>query len=161
MIRVYNYMTIGLVLTGLTAFATYSLSFQEVGGQPVPTALGHALFGTPLMWLIMLAPLGMVFYISFRINRMSVATAQAWFWGYAALLGVSLSFIFIAYTAASITQVFFITAATFGAMSLWGYTTKRDLSAMGSFLMMGLIGIIIAMVVNFFLASSALISPSP
>jgi FtsH-binding integral membrane protein len=156
MIRVYNYMTIGLVLTGLTAFATYSLSFQNVGGQLQPTALGHALFGTPLMWLIVLAPLGMVFYISFRINKMSVGTAQAWFWGYAALLGVSLSFIFIAYTAASITQVFFITAATFGAMSLWGYTTKRDLSAMGSFLVMGLIGVIIAMVVNMFLASSAL-----
>ncbi len=156
MIRVYNYMTIGLVLTGLTAFATYSLSFQEVGGQLQPTALGRALFGTPLMWVVMLAPLGMVFYLTFRISKMSVGTAQAWFWGYAALLGVSLSFIFIAYTAASITQVFFITAATFGAMSLWGYTTRRDLSAMGSFLMMGLIGVIIAMVVNIFLASSAL-----
>ena len=156
MIRVYNYMTIGLVLTGLTAFGTYALSFQEVGGQLVPTALGQALFGGPLMFVIIFAPLALVFYLSFRINRMSVAAAQATFWIYAALLGVSLSFIFLAYAASSITQVFFITAATFGAMSLWGYTTSRDLTGWGSFLFMGLIGIVIAMVVNIFLGSSAL-----
>ncbi len=156
MIRVYNYMTIGLVLTGLTAFGTYSLSFTEVGGQLQMTSFGQALFGSPLMWVIILAPLAMVFFLSFRIGKMSVGAAQATFWGYAALLGVSLASIFAVYTAASITQVFFITAATFGAMSLWGYTTKRDLTGMGSFLFMGLIGIIIASLVNIFLASSAL-----
>jgi uncharacterized protein len=156
MLRVYNYMTIGLVLTGLTAFGTYSLSFQDVGGQLVPTALGQALFGGPLMYVIIFAPLALVFFLSFRISRMSVGAAQATFWGYAALLGVSLSFIFLAYTASSITQVFFITAGTFGAMSLWGYTTKRDLTGVGSFLFMGLIGIVIASIVNIFLASSAL-----
>jgi FtsH-binding integral membrane protein len=156
MLRVYNYMAIGLALTGLTAFGTYTLSFQDVGGQLEPTALGQALFGTPLMYVIIFAPLALVFFLSFRIGKMSVAAAQATFWGYAALLGVSLSFIFLAYTASSITQVFFITAGTFGAMSLWGYTTQRDLTGMGSFLFMGLIGIIIASIVNAFLGSSAL-----
>ena len=156
MLRVYNYMTIGLVLTGLTAFGTYSLAFQEVGGQLSYTALGQALFGSPLMWVIVLAPLAMVFFLSFRIGSMSVGAAQATFWGYAALLGVSLSIIFAAYTAASITQVFFIAAATFGAMSVWGYTTKRDLTGMGSFLFMGLIGVVLASIVNIFLGSSAL-----
>jgi len=156
MLRVYNYMTIGLVLTGLTAYGTFALSFNEVAGQLVPTALGEALFGSALMWVVVFAPLALVFFLSFRINKMSVGAAQLTFWVYAALLGVSLSFIFVAYTATSITQVFFITAATFGAMSLWGYTTKRDLTGMGSFLFMGLIGIIIASIVNIFLASSAL-----
>jgi hypothetical protein len=156
MIRVYNYMTSGLVLTGITAYLTYVLSFNEVGGQLVPTALGQALFGTPLMYVIIFAPLALVFFLSFRIDRMSVGAAQATFWVYAGLLGVSLSFIFIAYAMSSITQVFFITAATFGTMSLWGYTTSRDLTGWGSFLFMGLIGIIIAMVVNIFLGSSAL-----
>jgi hypothetical protein len=156
MLRVYNYMTVGLVLTGLAAFGTYALSFRSVGGHLVPTALGQALFGSPLMFVVIFAPLALVFYLSFRIDRMSVGAAQATFWIYAALLGVSLSFIFLAYAASSITQVFFITAATFGAMSLWGYTTSRDLTGIGSFLFMGLIGIVIAMVVNIFLASSAL-----
>jgi FtsH-binding integral membrane protein len=156
MLRVYNYMTIGLVLTGLTAFGTYSLAFNEVNGQLVPTALGQALFGSPLLWVIVLAPLGLVFFLSFRIGSMSVGAAQATFWIYAALLGVSLSTIFVAYTATSITQVFFIAAATFGAMSLYGYTTSRDLTGMGSFLFMGLIGIIIASIVNIFLQSSGL-----
>ena len=118
------------------------------------TSLGAAIFASPLQWVIMLAPLGLVFFLSFRIQKMSVGAAQLTFWVFAALLGVSLSSIFVVYTATSITQVFFISAATFGAMSLWGYTTKRDLTGMGSFLFMGLIGIIIAMVVNIFLASS-------
>jgi FtsH-binding integral membrane protein len=108
------------------------------------------------MWVIILAPLAMVFFLSFRIGKMSVAAAQTTFWVFAALLGVSLSTIFVVYTATSITQVFFITAATFGAMSLYGYTTKRDLTGLGSFLFMGLIGVIIAMLVNLFLQSSAL-----
>ena len=108
------------------------------------------------MWVLMLAPLGLVFFLSFRISKMSVGAAQTTFWAYAALLGVSLASIFAVYTATSITQVFFITAATFGAMSLWGYTTKRDLTGMGSFLFMGLIGIIIAIDRRHLLASTAL-----
>ena len=156
MIRVYNYMAIGLVLTGLAAFATFNLSFTDVGGQLALTPIGQALFGSPLMWVLVLAPLGLVFFLSFRISKMSVGAAQATFWGYAALLGVSLGAIFAVYTTTSITQVFIITAGTFGAMSLWGYTTKRDLTGMGSFLFMGLIGIIIASIVGIFWQSTAL-----
>jgi FtsH-binding integral membrane protein len=156
MLRVYNYMAIALVITGLTAYATFSLTFQDVGGQLVPTALGQTLFGSPLMWVVVFAPLALVFFLSFRIQTLSVGTAQAVFWIYAALLGVSLSTIFVAYTATSITQVFFVSAATFGGVSLWGYTTKRDLTSMGSFLFMGLIGIVLASIVNIFLGSGAL-----
>ncbi len=156
MIRVYNYMAIGLVLTGLAAYGTFSLSFTEVGGQMTLTSFGQALFGSPLMWVLVLAPLGLVFYLSFRISKMSVGAAQTMFWVYAALLGVSLGAIFAVYTMTSITQVFIITAGTFGAMSLWGYTTKRDLTGMGSFLMMGLFGLILAMLVGMFWHSSAL-----
>jgi FtsH-binding integral membrane protein len=156
MLRVYNYMAIGLVLTGIFAYGTFSLSFQEVGGSLVPTALGQTLFGSPLMWVIIFAPLALVFFLSFRVHTLSVGTAQVVFWLYAALVGVSLATIFVVYAATSITQVFFITAATFGAMSLWGYTTQRDLTGMGSFLFMGLIGIILASIVNIFLGSSAL-----
>jgi len=156
MLRVYNYMLMGLALTGVFALGTFNLAFQSTASGYQLTALGQTLFGSPLMWLIILAPLGMVFFMSFRIQKMSVGAAQMTFWIFAALMGISLSTIFAAYTATSITQVFFITAATFGAMSLWGYTTKRDLTGMGSFLFMGLIGIIIAMLVNIFLQSSAL-----
>ena len=156
MIRVYNYMTIGLVLTGIFAYGTFSLSFTEVGGQLAYTQLGQTLFGGPLMWVIVLAPLALVFFLSFRIQTLSVAAAQLTFWIYAALLGVSLSVIFAVYTTASITQVFFIAAATFGTVSLWGYTTKRDLTSWGSFLFMGLIGVVLASIVNIFLGSGAL-----
>ena len=162
MLRVYNYMLMGLALTGVFALGTFNLSFSDaptayaLGNGLYLTDIGYALFGSPLRWVIMLAPLGMVFFLSFRVQKMSVSAAQMTFWAFAALLGVSLSSIFAVYTATSITQVFFISAATFGAMSLWGYTTKRDLTQMSSFLMMGLIGVIIAMVVNIFLASSAL-----
>jgi FtsH-binding integral membrane protein len=164
MLRVYNYMAIGLALTGVAAYGVYSAAVTtdpaqavgQLGRGVMLTSFGAALYGSPLMWIVVLAPLGLVFFLSFRINRMSVGAAQATFWIYAALLGVSLSSIFLVYTMASITQVFFITAATFGAMSLWGYTTQRDLTSMGSFLVMGLIGVIIASLVNLFLASSAL-----
>jgi FtsH-binding integral membrane protein len=162
MLRVYNYMTIGLGITGIVAYLTYTLSVSTtpteymIGSGLYLTSLGAALFGSPLMWVFVLLPLGLVFFLSFRIQHMSVGAAQATFWGYAALLGISLATIFLVYTAASITQVFFIAAATFGAMSLWGYTTQRDLTGMGSFLFMGLIGIIIASVVGFFFQSSAL-----
>lgn len=164
MLRVYNYMAVGLGLTGLVAFLTYSLATTSDPSAAVGalangvmlTSLGATIYGGILMWVLILAPLAMVFFLSFRINSLSVGAAQISFWAFATLLGISLSSIFIVYTAQSITQVFFIAAATFGAMSLFGYTTKRDLTQFGSFLIMGLIGLIIAMVVNIFLASSAL-----
>ena len=167
MLRVYNYMVIGLAMTGLFAIGTFMLATSGtpnpdyVGGAQVGeslylTGIGAALYTGPLMWVVFLAPLGLVFFLSFRIAHMSVTAAQTTFWIFAALLGVSLSSIFIVYDLGSIAQVFFIAAAMFGAMSLWGYTTRRDLTGMGSFLFMGLIGLIIAMVVNIFLASSAL-----
>jgi len=161
MLRVYNYMTIGLALTGVAAYLAFALSVTDtpteyaIGSQYL-TDVGYALFVSPLKWVVILAPLALVFFLSFRIHTMSVSAAQTTFWVYAAMVGVSLGVIFLVYTMESITQVFFITAATFGAMSLWGYTTKRDLTGMGSFLIMGLIGVIIASLVNFFLASSAL-----
>jgi len=156
MVRVYNYMLMGLALTGVFALGTFNLAFDTSGGGLQLTSLGAALFGSPLQWVIIFAPLAMVFFLAFRIQKMSVGAAQLTFWIYAALVGISLATIFAIYTATSITQVFFIAAATFGAMSLWGYTTKRDLTGMGSFLFMGLIGVIIAMLVNIFLQSSAL-----
>ncbi len=164
MVRVYNYMAVGLGITGLVAYFTYSLATTTDPAQAVATlgngvlltSLGATIYGGIFMWVLILAPLAMVFFLSFRINTLSVGTAQAMFWLYAALLGISLSSIFVVYTSQSIFQVFFISAAMFGAMSLFGYTTKRDLTQFGSFLIMGLIGVIIAMVVNIFLQSSAL-----
>jgi FtsH-binding integral membrane protein len=152
MLKVYNLMALGLVITGLAAFGTWQLAVDN--GQL--TAFGTALYASPLKWVVMLAPLGMVFFLSYRINKMSVAAAQTTFWIYAALMGLSLSSIFLVFTGQSIVQTFFVTAASFGALSLYGYTTKRNLSAMGSFLIMGLFGLIIASVVNIFLESSAL-----
>jgi uncharacterized protein len=145
MLRVYNYMASGLALTGIVAYAVSSS----------PQAM-HAIFGTPLFWLVVLAPLGLVFFLSARINAMQASTAQALFWVYAALMGVSLASIFVVYTGESIARVFFITAGSFAGLSLYGYTTKRDLSGFASFLMIGLIGVIIASVVNIFLHSSGL-----
>ena len=145
MLRVYNYMGSALALTGIVAYLT--------ANSPV---MMNAIFGTPLMWVVMLAPLGIVFFLSAKINTMSTTAAQATFWVFAVLMGMSLASIFVIYTGTSIARVFFITAGLFGTMSLYGYTTKRDLTGMGSFLMMGLIGIILASVVNWFLQSSAL-----
>jgi FtsH-binding integral membrane protein len=167
MLRVYNYMVLGLAITGLLAIGTFmitttdvatvtSLGIAQVGDNLFLNQLGVTLYTGPLMWVVFLSPLALVFFLSFRINKMSVGAAQIAFWAFAGVLGISLSSIFITYDLGSIAQVFFITAATFGAMSLWGYTTKRDLTGMGSFLFMGLIGLIIAMIVNIFLASSAL-----
>jgi FtsH-binding integral membrane protein len=151
MLRVYNYMLSGLVLTGITAWIVATVpAVRDVFF--VATARGVGLSG--LGWVALLAPLGLVLLLSWRINQMSLRSAQGLFWGYAALMGVSLAPILLLYTGASVAEVFFITAATFGAMSLWGYTTKSDLTGMGSFLFMGLIGIIIASVVNFFLQSA-------
>jgi len=156
MIRVYNYMTAGVALTGLVAWFTFSAAVTDVGGSLQLTSFGQAIFGSPLMWVLVLAPLGLVFALSFGINRLSAGTALLLFFVYAGLLGLSLASIFMVYTGASITRVFFISAATFGAMSLYGYTTQRDLSGIGSFMFMGLIGIIIASLVNIFLKSTGL-----
>ena len=152
MLRVYNLMAFGLAITGLVAFFASQAAFS--GGQL--TTFGQAIYVSPLKWVVMLAPLALVFFISFRIHTMSVSAAQTTFWVYAGLMGLSLSSIFLIYTGASIVQTFFVSAAAFGALSLFGYTTKRDLSAMGSFLVMGLFGLIIASIVNIFLQSSAL-----
>jgi hypothetical protein len=133
---------------------------SEVAAQIRPgvflTPIGVALYMSPLKWVVMLAPLGLIFFFSFRADSMSPTAAQVTFWVFAALIGISLATIFLVYTHTSIVRVFFITAASFGALSLWGYTTQRDISAWGSFLIMGLFGIIIAMLVNIFLQSSAL-----
>ena len=151
-----NYMTIGLMLTGFIAyfFGKASIVTNEMGQIIGVTQIGALLFGSPLKWVVMLAPLGFVFYLSARISKMSVSAAQITFWLFASIMGLSLASVFIEFTQTSIARVFFITAGTFGAMSLYGYTTKRDLTKFGSFLMMGLIGIIIASLVNLFLKSS-------
>ena len=156
MIRVYNYMAAGVALTGVVAWFTFSAAVTQVGGALELTQFGHLIFQSPLLWVLVLAPLGLVFALSFGINRLSAPTALMLFFVYAGLLGLSLASIFLVYTGESITRVFFISAATFGALSLWGYTTQRNLTAMGSFMFMGLIGIIIASLVNIFLASSGL-----
>lgn len=164
MLKVYNLMAVAMVITGIAAFGVFSLAtttdpsaaVATLANGKMLTQLGVTLFVSPLKWVVMLAPLALVFFLSFRVDRMSVATAQATFWAYAALVGVSLSTIFLVFTSQSITQTFFVTAAAFGALSLYGYTTKRDLTGMGSFLIMGLFGLIIAMLVNLFLQSSAL-----
>jgi len=143
MLRVYNYMAGGLAITGVVAY------WAAASGLYLKIAQ------TPLIWLVVFAPLGMVLFLSVRLQRMSLGAAQASFWVFAALMGLSLSYLFLVYTGTSIAEVFFITAATFLAMSLYGYTTKRDLAGFGSFLFMGLIGIIIASLVNLFFASAA------
>ena len=147
MLRIYNYMASALALTGIVAWVAAS------GGRD--SFIAH-IYHTPLMWLVILAPLGLVMLMSFGLNRLSLPAAQGLFWFYSALMGLSMSTIFLVYTYSSIARVFFITAAMFAAMSLYGYTTRRDLSAIGSFLFMGLIGIIIAMLVNIFLQSPAI-----
>jgi FtsH-binding integral membrane protein len=164
MLRIYNYMVLGLAITGLAALGIYMLSVTtdptlaalKLRDGLMLTALGKALFVSPLKWVVIFAPLAMVFVLSFGIERMRPAMAQIMFWIYAALVGVSLASIFMVFTHTSIVRVFFITAASFGALSLWGYTTQRDLTGMGSFLLMGLFGIILASLVNLFMASSAL-----
>jgi FtsH-binding integral membrane protein len=149
MLKVYNLMALGVALTGLVAYfvANYAMS------NP---AFAQAIYQSPLRWVVIFAPLAMVFWLSFGIQKMSLFAAQLSFWIYAGLVGLSLSTIFLVYTGASIVQTFAVTAASFGALSLYGYTTKRDLSAMGSFMIMGLFGLILASIVNIFLHSSAL-----
>jgi uncharacterized protein len=174
MLRIYNYMVLGLAITGFAALGAYMVSVtgdaasagrvmqrgSEVAAQIRPgvflTPIGVMLYASPLKWVIILAPLALVFFMSFRAESMRPATAQITFWVFAALIGLSLSVIFLVYTHTSIVRVFFITAASFGALSLWGYSTQRDISGWGSFLIMGLFGIIIASIVGWFFQSPAL-----
>ena len=171
MLRVYNYMAAGVALTGLVAYVifTYSvtsdpaLAATATGGRVLAlhrgmylTPLGQTLFTTPIMYVLIFAPLAFIFFFAWRVYSMSVTGAQIAFWVFAAMMGASLSVIFLRYTATSITQVFFVTAIAFLSLSLWGYTTKRDLSGWGSFLIMGVVGIIIAAILNIWLQSSAL-----
>jgi FtsH-binding integral membrane protein len=143
MLSVYNHMGVGLVVTGVTAFA--------VAATP---ALAQAIFGTPLKWVAMLAPLAFVFFMTFRFERMSAASLRTTFIAFSAVMGISMASIFLVFTGASIARTFFIASSMFLTMSLWGYTTKRDLTRAGTFLMMGLVGVVIASLVNIFLGSS-------
>jgi FtsH-binding integral membrane protein len=174
MLRIYNYMGLGLAITGMAALVIYWMSVTEDpdsavrivrGGTAFPaqltgglylTQIGYAVLVSPLKWLVILSPFGLVVALSFGIERLRPAFAQVLFWIYAALIGVSLGSVFMVYTQTSVERVFFITAASFGALSLWGYSTRRDLTGIGSFLVMGVFGIVIAGIVNIFLASSAL-----
>lgn len=161
MLGVYNYMAIGLVLTGVAAFVVHYLAIAHDPSQVAATfkniqltSLGVALYASPLKYVIMLAPLAFVFFFSFRINQMQASTARTLFYVFAATMGLSLSSILLVYTQASVYRAFFITAAAFGGLSLFGYTTKKDLSPIGSFLIMGVIGLVIASLVNLFVQSS-------
>jgi FtsH-binding integral membrane protein len=156
MIRIYNYMAMGVALTGVVAWITFNAAVTESAGRLVLTPFGQLIFSGPAVIVLFLGTLGLVILISWRIDKLQPATALTLFMVYAGVLGLMLSSIFLTYTGTSITRVFFISAASFGALSLYGYTTQRDLSPIGSFLMMGLIGLIIAMVVNLFLKSSGL-----
>ncbi len=154
MLRVYNWMASGLLLTGIVSYVIANTSLLGAFYHAVHTPYGTAMQPTALAIIAMLAPLGFVLVLSLGVNKLSTTAAQALFWAFCAAMGASLTNIFIVYTSESIVRVFFITAATFGAMSIWGYTTKADLSRMGSFLIMGLLGMIVASLVNFFFHSS-------
>ncbi|MDQ3482097.1 MAG: Bax inhibitor-1/YccA family protein [Pseudomonadota bacterium] len=144
MLSVYNYMTSGILLTGIVALLFFN------------SGLAAQVMQTPLQWVIMLAPLGFVFAMSFGINRMSTSTLQIMFWAFATTMGLSMSSIFLVFTGISIAQTFFAVAAAFAGLSLWGYTTKKDLSGWGTFLIMGVVGILVAIVINLFLQSPAM-----
>ncbi len=157
MLGVYNYMTLGLGVTGLVALGANMLATTTTAaGKMALTPIGQALYLSPLKWAVMLAPLAFVLFFSFRIDRMSAAAARNMFLAFAAVMGLSLSTVLVVFTGASVVRAFFITAAAFGGLSLYGYMTKRDLSAFGSFLVMGLIGLILASLVNLFVQSSAM-----
>lgn len=158
MLKVYNYMASALLLTGLVAWfvAGAAVTGGAEAGQMALTPFGQAIFLSPLKWVVMLAPLGMVIAISAGVNRMATSTLQICFWSFAVLMGLSMASIFLAYTGESVARAFFITAAMFGGMSMFGYATKRDLTGMGHFLIMGVWGLIIASLVNLFLHSSGL-----
>ena len=150
MLKVYNYMASGVLLTGIVAMVFSQMAFTPEGGL---TQLGETIYLSPLKWVVMFAPLAMILVMSFGLNKLSQFALQACFWVFATLMGVSISWIFLAFTGTSIAQIFFITAGAFAGLSLYGYTTKKDLSGWGSFLIMGLIGIIIASIVNIFVMS--------
>ncbi|WP_306007018.1 Bax inhibitor-1/YccA family protein [Aquicoccus porphyridii] len=162
--KVYGTMSIGMLITALAAWAIAGLAVTtdpanavgQIGNGKLLTGLGAAIYTSPLRWVVMLAPLGMIFAFGALTNRISAAGAQLFFWTFAALIGVSLSSIFIFYTSYSIIQTFLVTAIAFGGLSLWGYTTKKDISGWGSFLIMGVIGLLVAMVINWFLQSPAM-----
>jgi len=158
MLRVYNYMAAGVALTGVVAWFTYNAAVvtDAAGRITGLTSFGQAIFSGPLTIVLFLGTLGIVFFMSFRIDRLQPSTAFTLFMAYAALLGLMLSSVFLAYTGASVTRTFFISAASFGALSLYGYTTRRDLSPIGSFMIMGLFGLILASLVNMFLKSTGL-----
>ncbi|QUS35648.1 Bax inhibitor-1 family protein [Falsirhodobacter algicola] len=161
--KVYGVMSVGMLLTGAAAWAVAGLAVTTDPSQAVAqmgdqylTGFGNAIYASPLKWVIMFAPLLMVFAFGALINKLSAAGAQVFFYAYAALMGLSLSSIFLVFTGASIAQTFLVTAVAFAALSLYGYTTKRNLSGLGTFLMMGVIGLVVAMIVNIFLQSPAL-----
>ncbi|GJE73508.1 MULTISPECIES: Bax inhibitor-1/YccA family protein [Methylorubrum] len=157
MLGVYNNMVVGLGISGLVALGLNMLAVAGYQGtRPLLTPFGQTLYNSPLKWVLMLAPLAFIFVFSFRMDRMSAASARTMFWAFAAVMGASMSTLLLVFTGGSVVRVFFITAASFGALSLYGYTTKRSLSGMGSFLIMGVIGLVIASLVNIFMASSAL-----
>ena len=162
--KVYGTMSIGMLITFAAAWAISGLSVTSDPSAAVAqlsqdkylTQLGYALYASPLKWVVMFAPLAFVFGFSAMINKMSAATAQVVFYAFAAVMGISISSIFLVFTGYSIAQVFLITSIAFAGLSLWGYTTKKDISGWGSFLIMGVIGLVVASIVNIFLASSAL-----
>ncbi|MGS4944598.1 Bax inhibitor-1/YccA family protein [Meridianimarinicoccus sp. RP-17] len=162
MTKVYSTMSVGMLITAAVSWAIAGLAVSDVptayqiGADTYLTGLGAAIYASPLKWLIMFAPLLFVFGFSAGINRMSAATAQTVFYMFAAVMGLSISSIFLVFTGVSIVTTFLVTAIAFASLSLYGYTTKKDLSAMGTFLMMGLVGLIVAMIINIFVASSAL-----
>jgi FtsH-binding integral membrane protein len=155
MLSVYNYMASGVLLTGIVALLFANSSLVELIARPVATANGVALQPTVLWWVAVFAPLGLVMWLSWGINRMSSSTAQILFFAYAGIIGVQFSSLFLVYTGVSIAQTFFAVAAAFMGLSLWGYTTKKDLSGWGSFLIMGVVGLFVALLINMFLRSPA------
>ena len=162
--KVYGTMSVGMLITfaaawaisGLAVTTDPSLAAAQIGADTYLTSLGAAIYASPLRWVIMFAPLIFVFGFSAGINRMSAATAQIVFYAFAAVMGLSISSIFLVFTGTSIAQIFLITSIAFASLSLWGYTTKKDLSGMGTFLIMGVVGLIVAMVVNLFIQSGPL-----
>ena len=158
MLGVYNYMAMGVALTGIISYLVFSMAVttDPQTGAKALTSLGQTLYASPLRWALILAPIAFVFFFAFRADKMSVSAAQTSFWVYCALVGASLSVLLLVFTGSSVANVFFITAAAFASLSIWGYTTKKDISGWGSFLFMGLIGVILAIVVNIFLQSPAI-----
>jgi len=160
--KVYGTMSVGMIITAFAAWAISGLALSsdptpyQIGASTYLTELGVTLYTTPLKWVVMFLPLGMVFMFSAMINKMSAAAAQTFFYTFAAAMGVSISWIFAVFTGFSIIQIFFITSIAFASLSLWGYTTKKDISGWGSFLIMGVVGLLVAMIVNIFLQSPAI-----